>query len=122
MEWVGKPVNGVGRRLAARVGIVALLWPIAPAWTQGVGTPPPAPAPAAQNPSPMLESTRSHGRLAPRPLGGTARSFSGPGAKPVDLWVPERVGSRDARSDVLSMLDDLRLSRADFVVLKFGTH
>jgi hypothetical protein len=31
-----------------------------------------------------------------------------------------RVGSRDACSDVLSMLDDLRLSRADFVVLKFG--
>ena len=33
-----------------------------------------------------------------------------------------RVGSRDACSDVLSMLDDLRLSRADFVVLKFGTN
>ena len=33
-----------------------------------------------------------------------------------------RVGSRDACTDVLSMLDDLRLSRADFVVLKFGTH
>jgi hypothetical protein len=33
-----------------------------------------------------------------------------------------RVGSRDACTDVLSMLDDLWLSRADFVVLKFGTH
>ncbi len=31
-----------------------------------------------------------------------------------------RVGTRDASSDVLSMLDDMRLARNDFVVLKFG--
>jgi hypothetical protein len=31
-----------------------------------------------------------------------------------------RVGPRDASSDVLSILDDMRLARNDFVVLKFG--
>lgn len=51
-------------------------------------TPPPA---AAQNPSPMAESTRAHERLTPNALDGTMRSLSGPGGRPVELFVPRRV-------------------------------
>jgi hypothetical protein len=80
------------------VAAAALLGPLATLSAQGVLAPPPAPAssPAAQNPSPMLETSRAHERLAPRALGGTTRSFPGPAAKPVELWVPDRVRSRDA--------------------------
>jgi hypothetical protein len=48
----------------------------------------PAPPAASQNPSPMVEETRAHERLASRDLGGTTRSFVGPAGKPVELWVP----------------------------------
>lgn len=44
--------------------------------------------PAAQNPSPMVERTRAHGRLTPRPLDGVHRTFAGPLGKPVDVFVP----------------------------------
>jgi hypothetical protein len=54
------------------------------------------PAAASQNPSPMVEQTRRHERLAPRPLGGTIRTFAGPGAKPVEVWIPDRARTRDA--------------------------
>ena len=53
----------------------------------------PAAPPASQNPSPMVEATRTHERLAPRPLDGVARSFVGPAGKPVEIFV-----SRDARA------------------------
>jgi hypothetical protein len=56
---------------------------------------PPAPA-ALQNPSPMVEATRSHERLAPRDLEGTTRSFAGPAGKPVDVYVPHEARARDA--------------------------
>jgi hypothetical protein len=46
---------------------------------------------ASQNPSPMAEETRAHERLTQKPLAGVARSFVGPGGKPVDVFVPERV-------------------------------
>lgn len=49
----------------------------------------PAPA-ASQNPSPMVESTRRHERLSPRPLGGVARSFSGPAGRTIEVFVPGR--------------------------------
>lgn len=55
---------------------------------QGGAAPPPSAA--AQNPSPMVEESRSHERLKPRSLGGITRSFIGPAAKPVELWIPER--------------------------------
>ena len=57
-----------------------------------VATPPAA----AQNPSPMVESTRAHERLAQKDLGGTARSFVGPAGKTVELWIPDDVKARDA--------------------------
>lgn len=49
---------------------------------------------AAQNPSPMAETTRAHERLVQKPLRGTVRSFAGPAGKPVELLVPERTTSR----------------------------
>jgi hypothetical protein len=49
------------------------------------------PPPAAQNPSPMAETTRAHERLTQRPFDGTTRSFIGPGAKPVEVFIPRRV-------------------------------
>lgn len=53
-------------------------------------------APAAQNPSPMVEQTRAHERLEPRTLAGTARTFAGLAGRPVDLWIPPGVGGRDS--------------------------
>ena len=49
-----------------------------------------APPPAPQNPSPMVEETRAHERLTRTELPGTRHSFPGPGAKPVELFVPPR--------------------------------
>ena len=59
-----------------------------------------APPPAAQNPSPMVETTRAHERLTQRPFDGSTRSFAGPGAKPVEVFVPRRVRG-DAPVDVV---------------------
>jgi acetyl esterase/lipase len=56
---------------------------------------PTAPA-ASQNPSPMVEATRAHERLAPRELQGTTRSFPGPAGKPVDVFVPREAQALDA--------------------------
>ena len=86
-------------KTASSVGIVAHLWPLLAASAQGVlAVPPPTPSPQqpSQQASPMVESTRVHERLTPRLLGGTARSFNGPAGKPVELWIPDRVRSRDA--------------------------
>jgi hypothetical protein len=58
----------------------------------GAQTPPPA---AAQNPSPMAEATRAHERLTQKQLAGTTRTFVGPTAKPVDVFVPDRARGRD---------------------------
>jgi hypothetical protein len=64
-----------------------------------------APAPAAsQNPSPMVEATRIHERLAPKELGGTKRSFAGPAGKPVEVWVPANVRARDPIDLVIHFL------------------
>jgi hypothetical protein len=60
-----------------------------------VATQIPAPPAASQNPSPMMEATRAHERLAPRQLRGSTRSFVGPAAKAVDLFVPDDARTRD---------------------------
>lgn len=63
---------------------IALLIPLAAANSQ---TPPPA----VQNPSPMVERTRAHARLAAEtPTPGAHRTFEGPLAKPIELFVPEK--------------------------------
>jgi hypothetical protein len=51
-----------------------------------------APVPAAaQNPSPMAETTRAHERLTQRAFDGATKSFDGPGGKPVEVFIPRRV-------------------------------
>src|SRR6476661_4836534 len=55
---------------------------------RGATQTPATPPAASQNPSPMVERTRAHGRVAPRPLPGVRRSFAGPLGKPVDVFVP----------------------------------
>lgn len=54
-----------------------------------------APPAASQNPSPMVESTRAHERLTQTTLDGSMRSFTGPGGKPVDVFVPRRASGKD---------------------------
>jgi len=55
----------------------------------------PPPPTASQNPSPMVEATRAHERLAPKALGGATRSFVGPAGRPVEVFVPDRARTRD---------------------------
>ena len=55
----------------------------------------PTPPAASQNPSPMVETTRRHERLAPKPLPGTTRTFAGPAGKPVEVWIPDGARKRD---------------------------
>lgn len=50
----------------------------------------------SQNPSPMVEETRAHERLARREPGGVVRSFVGPAGSLVELVVPNGVRTRDA--------------------------
>jgi hypothetical protein len=54
-----------------------------------------APPAASQNPSPMVEETRTHERLVRRELGGATRSFVGPAGKPVEVWAPDDARTRD---------------------------
>lgn len=53
-------------------------------------------APAPQNPSPMVEHSRAHERIAARELEGTRRTFVGPLAKPVEVFVPAGTVHADA--------------------------
>ncbi len=54
----------------------------------------PQPAPAAQNPSPMVEHARVHERLPQVRPPGSERAFPGPAGKPVVVFVP--AGTRHA--------------------------
>lgn len=51
---------------------------------------------ASQNPSPMVETTRAHERLARREPGGVTRELPGPLGKPVELWSPARFRHADS--------------------------
>jgi len=55
----------------------------------------PAPPATSQNPSPMVEATRAHERLAPKELEGAKRSFIGPEGRPVELLVPDHARTSD---------------------------
>lgn len=55
----------------------------------------PAPAPSSQNPSPMVETTRTHERLSQRGAGGEVRTFSGPAGRPVSIWLPAATSLKD---------------------------
>jgi hypothetical protein len=76
MLVTGRGICGAALALAAALS--------APLPAQAVTTPPPA----SQNPSPMIEETRVHERLAERDVGGMKRTFSGPLGRPVDVWIP----------------------------------
>lgn len=54
----------------------------------------PAAAASAQNPSPMVETTRRHERLTQAVLAGVIRPAPGPGGRPVEVFVPDRVRGR----------------------------
>lgn len=54
-----------------------------------------SPPPASQNPSPMVEETRTHERLSQKDLPGVRRSFLGPVGKPIELLIPEGGRNRD---------------------------
>lgn len=47
--------------------------------------------PSGQNPSPMVETTRRHERLSPRAPAGVVRAVAGPGGRPVEVRVPDRL-------------------------------
>jgi len=79
-----------GRLIAVVVAALLAIEGLSPATAQVA--PPPA---ASQNPSPMVEETRAHERLTQRTLTGTMRTFAGPAAKPVELFVPDRAQKRD---------------------------
>lgn len=64
----------------------------------------PVSPPASQNPSPMVETTRVHERLAPKKLDGILRSFTGPAGKPVELFVPDIALKSDAVDLVVHFL------------------
>ncbi len=59
------------------------------AMSQGAPVGAAPPTAASQNPSPMAEQTRAHERLTKQTLQGTTRSFVGPSAKPVEMYVPK---------------------------------
>jgi hypothetical protein len=48
----------------------------------------------------MVEATRAHERLTQQTLGGTTRSFIGPQAKPVDVWISD-AAARSGEADVV---------------------
>ena len=75
----------------AGVFAIALLGMARAIAAQGV-VPPPAP----QNPSPMVEHTRAHERIEPRELAGAKRTFLGPLAKPVEIFIPAGTSHAEA--------------------------
>jgi hypothetical protein len=87
-----QPARGVTvvRLITASIAVLAMMGRPSRAAAQ-TATPPAA----SQNPSPMVEETRSHERLVQRELGGARRSFVGPGGRPVELRVPDLARTRD---------------------------
>src|SRR5438067_2124098 len=80
-----------------------------------------APPPAAQNPSPMVESTRKHERLTEKDVGGIKRTFVGPASKPVELWIPDRVKNADAVGVVIHFLGAAWLAEQAVAATGSGT-
>lgn len=76
--------------------VVTLVLALLVALAQSLGAQGAVPPPASQNPSPMVEHTRAHGRIEQRELPGIRRSFEGPLGKPVELFIPE--GTRHANA------------------------
>lgn len=88
-------VSTAARTTAALIATLMTGWPSIAAAQIIVPAPATAPPTASQNPSPMVEQTRIHERLAPKALGGVTRSFVGPAGKPVEILVPDQARTRD---------------------------
>ena len=84
--------DGEAMRLRRRV----VLFAMAVLWSATTSTAQVAPPPASQYPSPMVERSRAHERIATRELAGTRRTFEGPLAKPVEVFVPAGTLRADA--------------------------
>lgn len=80
------------RRVAAIGALVFGAIVSAPGARAQVTAPPPSP----QNPSPMVEHTRAHRRIAERELAGERVTFDGPLGKPVEVFVPRGTKHADA--------------------------
>ncbi|MBL0169208.1 MAG: hypothetical protein IPP90_00580 [Gemmatimonadaceae bacterium] len=81
-----------------------------------VATPPAA----AQNPSPMAEFTRAHQRLTRRALDGTTRAFAGPAGKPIEVFIPRQVRTREPFDLVVHFHGDAWLPQQ--AVAALGNH
>ena len=80
--------------------VTAIVCLVSPATAQTA----PSPPAASQNPSPMVEATRSHERLTQRAIGGDTASFVGPGGKPVSVWIPGDARSKESIDLVIHFL------------------
>ena len=72
--------------------------------------------PAAQNPSPMVEFTRAHARIAATALPGIHTSFSGPTGKIANVFVPARTNAKSPINLVIhfhgdTMVPDVAVQR-----------
>ncbi len=79
------------------------------------------PTPAAQNPSPMVEHTRRHERLARTDIGGVTRTIPGPNGKTIEVWIPERTMNRDAFDLVVHFHGEAWLPEQAVAALGNGT-
>ena len=69
----------------------------------------------------MVESTRAHERLLPKSLGGTTRTFAGPLGRPVEVWIPDAVRTRDTFAVVVHFLGAAWLPEQAVAQLGDGT-
>ena len=69
----------------------------------------------------MVENTRAHERLTQKDLGGTKRTFTGPSAKPVEVWIPDKALKRDAVPLVIHFLGAAWLPEQAVADLNDGT-
>lgn len=74
------------------------------ACTSGTRTTPATPAPASQNPSPMVEGTRAHERLTESPQAGATHSIAGPLGRPAELFIPAIASGADSVDLVVHFL------------------
>src|SRR5438552_5285121 len=81
----------------------------------------PAPQPASQNPSPMLETARAHERLTAKKLDGVSRSFAGPSGKPVDVFIPGEARAHDSLDLVIHFLGAAWLPEQAVAALQTNT-
>jgi hypothetical protein len=92
----GAALTGRKHKLCLAAALIAAVSVVGRPSLAAAQAPSPAPPAASQNPSPMVEETRAHERLAQRDLGGVTRSFVGPAGKPVELWVPDGARTGDS--------------------------